>query len=95
MRFLELEEPSGEISVPFCWKRNDGTQQDSDENDQDQETAELEPIELFCIQIAIIQNHQSGRDTHVRSVGVFRQSNVRQEAASGPGGNLGKQYVIR
>jgi hypothetical protein len=95
VRVLELEEPNGEVSVPLCWssKHSEGTREDSDENDQD--PADMAPIEIFCIQVAIIQNHQSGRDSHVRSVSVYRHSNAHSREAGTLGLSLGKQYVIR
>jgi len=40
------------------------------------------PIRAFFIQICILQNHQNGRDTHVRQVHVY--SPAATPASDGP-----------
>lgn len=30
-----------------------------------------EHLKAFCVQLAVISNHQNGRDTHVRQVKIF------------------------
>lgn len=31
----------------------------------------VEPLRAFCLQVAVLANHQNGRDTHVRGVRVL------------------------
>ena len=90
VRILELEEPNGKICVPLCWNRNELTREDSAADDQDATSEELVPIEVFCIQIAILSNHQNGRDAHVRSVSVYARSK-----GQGQGPDPLKQAIIR
>ena len=46
---------------------------------------EKEYLKTFFLQIAILRNHQSGRDTHVRQIKVF---GPRHEATSVQGGRV-------
>lgn len=52
---VELDEPSGTILIPLVT---------SDENGSNFVCANL-------VQIAVLSNHQNGRDTHVRQVRIF------------------------
>jgi len=51
-------------------------------------TGECEFLRAFMLQIAVLSNHQNGRDTHVRKVKVFgpRQDGTRAMAGPLPGG---------
>lgn len=41
------------------------------------------PIRTFMIQVAILQNHQNGRDTHVRQIKVFGPGNCKVDVGIG------------
>jgi anaphase-promoting complex subunit 10 len=69
---LELNEPSGWVVVPL----RDPTSVEHDER----------PVRAFMIQIAILSNHQNGRDTHMRHIKIHAPvqdslSGVRRQPA--------------
>ncbi|GBF95858.1 anaphase-promoting complex subunit [Raphidocelis subcapitata] len=53
---LDLKEPSGWMKTDL-WHLGPGQQ--------------VVPLRAFCLQVAILSNHQNGRDTHVRGVRVL------------------------
>lgn len=57
IRTVDLEEPSGWIQIPL--------------SPEDTDTQSSSPIRAFMLQVAILSNHQNGRDTHVRAIKVF------------------------
>ena len=70
---MELNEPSGWVVVPL----HDPTSS-SDRNER--------PVRAFMIQIAILSNHQNGRDTHMRHIKIHAPvqdslSGVRRQPA--------------
>jgi len=69
---MELNEPSGWVVVPL----RDPTSAENDER----------PVRAFMIQIAILSNHQNGRDTHMRHIKIHAPiqdslSGVRRQPA--------------
>ena len=56
VRTVELEEPCGWTVVPL--KPADGSAPDS-------------VLHTFFLQLAVLANHQNGRDTHVRQVRLY------------------------
>lgn len=42
-------------------------------------------LKAFFVQVAVLSNHQNGRDTHIRQIKIF---GPRHEAAQGQGGQL-------
>lgn len=50
---LELKEPSGWARAEL-WHLGPG--------------GRVVPLRAFCVQVAVLANHQNGRDTHVRGV---------------------------
>uniref|UniRef100_A0AC34FPN1 Anaphase-promoting complex subunit 10 n=1 Tax=Panagrolaimus sp. ES5 TaxID=591445 RepID=A0AC34FPN1_9BILA len=57
-----FHEPSGWVRVDLRRKTGDS----------------LKPIRTFVIQISILQNHQNGRDTHIRGIRVIGPSATAQ-----------------
>jgi anaphase-promoting complex subunit 10 len=57
-----FHEPSGWVRVDLRKKVND----------------QLKPIRTFVIQISILQNHQNGRDTHIRGIRVIGPSGTAE-----------------
>jgi len=67
---LELEEPSGWVTIPLEAAPTDAGM-----------TAV--PLSAFFLQVAILTNHQNGRDTHVREVRVFGPRRTEMESIVG------------
>ena len=61
VRVVDLDEPVGWTRVRL--DKSD----ESDENDG----AAGDPLRAYFLQIAVLSNHQNGRDTHVRQVKIF------------------------
>ena len=60
----ELSEPSGWTTISLMQppEYDDGTPEDE---------RALEPLRTYFIQLAVLANHQNGRDTHIRQIRVF------------------------
>lgn len=83
---MSFEQPTGWIEVDFS---NVGPVE-QDENDDDDENMHREVdwskrpvLRAFVVQVRILENHQNGKDTHLRAVQVF----ARDEAAGVQRGN--------
>lgn len=76
LRLLELEEPSGWTCVPLgaCLAA---------EGEEGAAPEAYTPLAAFCLQLAVLTNHQNGRDTHVREVRVYGPRPDEAEAALG------------
>nr|XP_039251040.1 anaphase-promoting complex subunit 10-like [Styela clava]XP_039251041.1 anaphase-promoting complex subunit 10-like [Styela clava] len=44
-----------------------------------QDKIHQKPIRAFILQVAILQNHQNGRDTHLRQIKVFSFNGIRKQ----------------
>lgn len=64
----ELLEPSGWITISLM-------QPSVHDDGLPEEERALEPLRTFYIQLAVLANHQNGRDTHIRQVQVFSPRN--------------------
>ena len=69
IQLFELKEPEGWIVLPL-------TQSSAEKNQSEMCVARdaitnVEEIRAFHLQIALLGNHQNGRDTHVRCIRVF------------------------
>ena len=71
---------SATLHEPQGWVRVKTTRVDKDSKDKKQkrnDSVQLEresmeaPIRAFFVQICVLQNHQNGRDTHVRQVHIY------------------------
>lgn len=70
VRSIELDEPSGWIDIPLCSSNEPGFE--NEEEDPSLEASRKQGYERTnMVQIAIISNHQNGRDTHIRQVKVY------------------------
>jgi anaphase-promoting complex subunit 10 len=83
---MSFEQPTGWIDVDFS---NVGPIE-QDENEEDDENMHREVdwskrpvLRAFVVQVRILENHQNGKDTHLRAVQVF----ARDEAAGVQRGN--------
>lgn len=82
---LELKEPDGWINVPLAKPRGD-TELPSGCTLRDPEMGgAVDFIRTHFIQLAILTNHQNGRDTHVRQIKVH---GPRRPRGHGPEGGL-------
>ena len=59
----DLVEPTGWIIIPL----RDPT---SNENQQQQQQQQSQPIKTWMLQLAVLANHQNGRDTHIRQIKI-------------------------
>lgn len=73
---VELEEPAGWTRIPLGTCLADlGLGPSSAPGAQQQtplpEETSMLPLRAFFLQLAVLSNHQNGRDTHVREVRVY------------------------
>lgn len=82
IQVVDLREPDGWVRVPLALRPTEGTR-----SDQRQECVSIRDksfggafdfIRTFTLQIAIICNHQNGRDTHLRGVRLYAPKEERK-----------------
>ncbi|KAI9202715.1 anaphase-promoting complex, subunit 10/DOC domain-containing protein [Polychytrium aggregatum] len=56
LKLIDLDEPSGWINVPI---------------QEDPDTESSKPLKTQLLQIAVLANHQNGKDTHIRQIKIF------------------------
>lgn len=71
VKTVELEEPQGWVVIPLAHSAACGANQDQNAKDPDTGAAAQGFVRTHCLQIAVLSNHQNGRDTHLRQVKVF------------------------
>jgi len=59
IRVVELEEPTGWVSIPLSL------------SPLDSEASDCKCLRAHLIQLAVLSSHQNGRDTHIRQVKIF------------------------
>lgn len=71
MKQLELKDPSGWFLIEL---NPSGSAGDGSSSNQTHHKV----VKTFMVQLAVLLNHQNGRDTHIRQIKVFgpRQQNV-------------------
>mmetsp|Transcript_35385 Transcript_35385/g.78556 ORF Transcript_35385/g.78556 Transcript_35385/m.78556 type:complete len:204 (+) Transcript_35385:167-778(+) len=70
IRLVELEEPSGWVVVPLRPAEAEGAVHPPG----DSSAASNDPtqtLKAFFLQVAVLTNHQNGRDTHVREIRIY------------------------
>lgn len=69
---VDLDEPVGWTRVRLDGG-NDGTENENafDKNKKQNSALPGAPLRAYFIQLAVLSNHQNGRDTHVRQVRIF------------------------
>jgi len=67
---VELEEPSGWVRIPLG-ERAVPAEPGPPVPLAAELAAPCTPLHVFCLQVAVLTNHQNGRDTHVREVHVY------------------------
>jgi anaphase-promoting complex subunit 10 len=67
---VDLKEPDGWVTIPLVKPPAPSTDPACTVRDQDYGGA-VDYIRTHCVQLAILANHQNGRDTHVRQIQLF------------------------
>lgn len=79
---MSFDQPKGWIDVDFS---NVGPIEDDDEDDEDEEDrprdidwSKRPVLRAFLVQIRILENHQNGKDTHLRAVQLFARDPTQE-----------------
>ncbi|KAL9533939.1 Anaphase-promoting complex subunit 10 [Sphaerulina musiva] len=77
--FTKVGPPRGHHHQPFTTAHGNGGSEDDDDEDD-----ELSPpvLRAFLVQVRILENHQNGKDTHLRAVQLFARDDASQPAAA-------------
>lgn len=74
---MSFEQPRGWIDVDFSQvgpvksSHRDGDGEGSDEDDEDVDWSARPLLKCFLVQVRILENHQNGKDTHLRGLQIF------------------------
>ena len=71
IKTVELEEPQGWVVVPLALNSNEGGLAADGSKDITGGSSSQGFVRTHCLQIAVLSNHQNGRDTHLRQIKVF------------------------
>ena len=87
---MSFEQPTGWIDVDFS---NVGPIEADDEDDADSlneiDWSKRPVLRAFLVQVKILENHQNGKDTHLRAVQLFARDESQEERNA----NRGKDKV--
>lgn len=77
---MSFEQPTGWIDVDFS---NVGPIEDDNDDDSDEGAKEIDwskrpALRAFLVQVKILENHQNGKDTHLRAVQLFAKDEMHQ-----------------
>lgn len=82
---MSFEHPTGWIDVDFS---NVGPikedRDDSDDESRDIDWSKRPVLRAFLVQVRILENHQNGKDTHLRAVQIFARDETSQAHPSVP-----------
>eukprot|EP00965_Chrysotila_dentata_P147455 4867642-Pleurochrysis_carterae.AAC.2 len=67
----ELSEPSGWVTILPPKPEKTGEEQDTQSTEATADDPSASMLRTHFIQVAVLANHQNGRDTHIRQVKVF------------------------
>lgn len=88
---MSFEQPTGWIDVDFT---NVGPVEhdndDDEEEDREIDWSKQPVLRAFLIQIRILENHQNGKDTHLRAVQLFSRDDTHYSRRSVPAPTLQK-----
>lgn len=77
---MEFEQPTGWIEVDFS---NVGPTFEDEEKDldmqQDIDWSKRPVLRAMLVQVKVVENHQNGKDTHLRGVQIFARDETQQE----------------
>lgn len=75
--FTKVGPPRGHHHQPFTTGHGNGGSEDDDEEDDDDEYEASPPVlRAFLVQVRILENHQNGKDTHLRAVQLFARDDA-------------------
>ena len=70
---MRFEKPRGWLDVDFEGVASSLTDDESDQGDSEDGTARLSILRCMLVQVRICENHQNGKDTHLRGLQIFAQ----------------------
>jgi anaphase-promoting complex subunit 10 len=74
IQVVEMKEPDGWIRIPLCLYSDPSlnNKKQTNINFKQKEFGNAKDfVRAYCVQIAILTNHQNGRDTHLRQVKIY------------------------
>ena len=79
---MSFEQPTGWIDVDFS---NVGPIEEDDDDDDRKEVdwSKRPVLRAFLVQIKILENHQNGKDTHLRAVQIFARDEEQKTVHAG------------
>jgi len=95
---MSFEQPTGWIDVDFS---NVGPTEHDDSDDEDESANPIDwskrpVLRAFLLQVKILENHQNGKDTHLRAVQIFARDEVqRPPEARAPEGKIALPSRLR
>ena len=77
---MSFEQPTGWIDVDFS---NVGPIEPDDDDDESDLSKEIDwskrpDLRAFLVQVRILENHQNGKDTHLRAVQLFARDETQE-----------------
>ncbi|KAK4989018.1 hypothetical protein LTR66_007162 [Elasticomyces elasticus] len=82
---MTFEEPRGWIDVDFSGVGPVERDGDDDEEEEGEVDWDGRPVlKAFLVQLRILENHQNGKDTHLRGLQIFARDKTTQEGAAVP-----------
>lgn len=93
---MKLEEPTGWIEVDFS---NVGPMEKNDDDSSMELRGETDwskrpVLRAMLVQVKIMENHQNGKDTHLRSVQIFAQDETQQSRARSMNGMVAASFPL-
>lgn len=93
---MSFEQPTGWIDVDFSnvGPIEPGDEEDAEDSHKDIDWSKRPVLRAFLVQVRILENHQNGKDTHLRCVQLFARDNTQgtQRTKHSP---LGPKYTVR
>ena len=75
---MSFEQPTGWIDVDFSGVGPiEPPQDEEDEQPKDIDWSKRPVLRAFLVQVRILENHQNGKDTHLRAVQLFARDETR------------------
>ena len=70
IKVVDLEEPMGWVRFPLT-RQGEGEEGREEKDEHDRDGVGGECLRAYFLQLAVLSNHQNGRDTHIRQVKIF------------------------
>lgn len=83
---MSFEQPTGWIDVDFSGVGPiESSQDENGETMREIDWSERPVLRAFLVQVRILENHQNGKDTHLRAVQLFARDETQESRRSIPG----------